>query len=117
MVDKGLHYGEPIYVNRYHHRIVLRRVNTLEVVIYERDRGHPWSDDNRVYLMHCAKVFLPCIFRVTPSSKSSNNCVYHFPIAMFVVPRRIVPPCATLLASVILSLIGVRSLFPVCSSL
>ena len=52
LVHQGLHDGEIVYVDWYHHQIILRGIHPFEVIICECDRWHPWTDGHKVDLVH-----------------------------------------------------------------
>jgi len=45
--------------------------------------GHPWSDANRIDLVHRAQMLLPGVVRATSSSESTSYGVYHFGPSFF----------------------------------
>ena len=75
LVYKRLHDGELVDVDRYHHEIVLRRVNTLEVFIGKGVGWHPRSDRYYVDLMHFPQEFLSSVVGATSPSESPSYCV------------------------------------------
>jgi len=76
LVHEGLPYGESVYVDRYHHRVVLLAiVYAFEVVVRERDGWHPRSECHRVYLVYRPEVFLPGVVRASSPGKAAGYSV------------------------------------------
>ena len=75
LVYRHLHDGELVYVDLYHHGIVVRRVDTLEVFVGKGNGWHPRSEGYLIDLMHCPQVFLSSIVGATSLSESFSYCV------------------------------------------
>jgi len=109
LVHEGLPYGESVYVDRYHHRVVLLAiVYAFEVLVRERDGWHPWSESHRVYLMYRPEVFLPGVVRASSPGEAAGYSVDNLsvtsPIGLpgGIVSSRGVGPRGLSVASVIL---------------
>jgi len=75
-VHKGLPYGESVYIDRYHHRVVLLTVvYALKVLVHERDGWHPRSECHRIYLVYRPEVLLPGVVRASSPGEASGYSV------------------------------------------
>jgi len=93
LVHEGLPDGESVYIDRYHHQVVLLAiVHALKVLVREGDGWHPLSECNRVYLVHRPQVLLSGIVGVSSPGEAASYGVDNLPVTSFVgLPRRVVP--------------------------
>jgi len=56
LIHKSFPDGKSVYIDWYHHGIVLPIVHSFKVVICEGDGWHPRSKCHRVHLVYCPKV-------------------------------------------------------------
>ena len=101
-IYQGLHDGEVIDVDRYHHQIVLGGVYPFEVIICKCYGWHPWLDGHEVHLMDNTQVLLPHTIRAPTPGKPVGDGVSDLAASSTVVFGRIVPPPAALPETIIL---------------
>ena len=118
LVHEGLLDGESIYIDRYHHRVVLLTIfYALKVLVHEGDGWHPWSKSHRVYLVYLPQVLLSGVVAASSPSEATSYSVDNLPVTSSVgLPGRVVPSGGSSLASCRSSLLS-RSFRPHCGNL
>jgi len=110
LVHQRFHDGELVNIDRYHHGVVIRRVDTLEIPI--DDWGHSQSKRNGVHLMYCSQVLLPGIVGATTPNKSPSDGVDDLSATPSSFPSWRVLPSQSTLRSVVVFSRSLRGVVP-----
>ena len=92
LVHKGLLDGESVYIDRYHHGVILAVIHALEVFICEGDGWHPRSECHHIHLMHRSQVFLSDVVGAPSSGEVAGYGVDNLSVTSSIgLPGRVVP--------------------------